>query len=231
MSSLNKILLVDDEEDIIEFLSYNLEKEGYVVESCNNGIDAIEKAKVFNPDLIILDIMMPKMDGIEACEEIRKIPELDNAVIAFLSARSEDYVYVAGLNAGADDFITKPIKPRVLVSKVKSLLRRKNNKITLSETVKEDNDFASGNIIIDRERYIVIKDSEEISLPKKEFELIALLASNPNKVFSREEIFNKIWQDTFVNDRTIDVHIRRIRSKIGKDIIRTTKGVGYKFVS
>ncbi len=234
MMNSKKILLVDDDVDIIEFLSYNLKKEGYIIETCNNGAQAIKKAVSFMPDLILLDIMMPEIDGIEACEEIRKNENLDNIIIAFLTARNEDYSYVAGFNAGADDYITKPIKPRLLISKVHSLLRRK---INLSDTtyINEQKEFETklitNSVIIDKDRYVVVKDDTDILLPRKEFELLALLASNTRKVFTREEIFSKIWgEDNFISDRTIDVHIRKIRKRIGENVIRTVKGVGYKFV-
>ncbi len=234
MSYSNKILIVDDDPDIIEFLSYNLKKEGYKIEIGQNGLEAIEKAIKFKPDLILLDVMMPKMDGIEACEQIRSNKNISNVIIAFLSARDEDYSYVAGLNAGADDYITKPIKPRILISKVKSLLRRlpSNNTTNVDENVNfaEDN-TNTGNIIIDKEKYLVFKDGKEYFFPRKEFELLALLASSSQKVFTRDEIFKTIWgDDYFVSDRTIDVHIRKIRKKIGDDIIKTVKGVGYKLV-
>ena len=232
MKSDIKILLVDDDIDIIEFLSYNLKNEGYTIDTAFNGIEAIKKAQLFNPDLIIMDIMMPEMDGIEACEEIRKIETLENSIITFLTARNEDYSKIAGLTAGADDYITKPIKPKVLSLKVKSLLRRlySENKLDSLEVVKPK--LKAGNIIIDKEKYIIFKDNKEYILPRKQFELIELLASKPDNVFTREDIFSRIWgDDTFVSDRTIDVHIRRIRTKLGNDIIKTVKGVGYKFVS
>lgn len=232
MKSDIKILLVDDDIDIIEFLSYNLKNEGYTIDTAFNGIEAIKKAQLFNPDLIIMDIMMPEMDGIEACEEIRKIETLENSIITFLTARDEDYSKIAGLTAGADDYITKPIKPKVLSLKVKSLLRRlySENKLDSLEVVKPK--LKAGNIIIDKEKYIIFKDNKEYILPRKQFELIELLASKPDNVFTREDIFSRIWgDDTFVSDRTIDVHIRRIRTKLGNDIIKTVKGVGYKFVS
>jgi len=216
-----KILLVDDEPDILQLLSYNLGAEGYQLETARNGREAIDKAKAFHPDLIILDLMMPVMDGIEACLEIRKISELRHCTIAFLTARSEDHSQIAGLEAGADDYITKPVKPRILVSKVKALLRR-------SEEVPSDKLELNG-ITIDRERYLVKKNDVEINLPKKEFELLALLASSPGKVFSREKILTNIWgSDVIVGDRTIDVHIRKLREKLGDGTIKTVKGVGYK---
>ena len=223
--SNEKILLVDDEPDILEFISYNLTKEGYDVSTSNNGKEAIEIAKKINPDLIILDVMMPEMDGIETCHEIRNINQLKNTLIAFLSARGEDYSQVAGFDAGADDYITKPIKPRLLVSRVKAILRRKSG---LEETV-SDNDL---DIVIDREKYLVYKDGQEFSFPKKEFELLSLLTSKPGKVFTREVILESVWGgEVVVGDRTIDVHIRKLREKLGDNYIKTIKGVGYKFES
>jgi two-component system alkaline phosphatase synthesis response regulator PhoP len=225
-TGLHKILLVDDENDILEFVSYNLKKEGYEVHTATNGRDAISVAMDVRPQLIILDVMMPEMDGIETCEEMRKIPELSTAIIAFLTARGEDYSQIAGFEAGADDYIAKPIKPKVLVSRVKALLRRAEH--TGANTTVVSDDAA---IIIDKNRYVVIKEGQEMELPKKEFELLALLYSKPKKVFTREEIFNAIWGDNvIVGDRTIDVHIRKLREKIGDDFIKTIKGVGYKFV-
>lgn len=219
----NKILLVDDNEDILDLLDYNLKKEGYEVEKAINGKKAIEKANLFLPDLIIMDVMMPEMDGIEACEEIRKNPLLANTIITFLTARGEDYSQIAGFEAGADDYITKPIKPKVLISKIRGLLRR-----NIFETQKTEN---SSSMVIDREKYVVIQKGEEVSLPKKEFELLALLMSRPQNVFTREKIFASVWgDDIVVGDRTIDVHIRKLREKIGDDYIKTVKGVGYKFV-
>lgn len=219
-----RILLVDDEPDVLEFLGYNLKKEGYQMFSCTNGRDAIETAARIKPHLIILDVMMPTMDGIEACHEIKQNPQLENTVIIFLTARGEDYSQIAGFDAGADDYVTKPIKPRVLVSRVKALLRRFKEK-EKSETV-----LTIDNLIIDKEKYQVVQDGVEIVLPKKEFELLLALASKPNKVFSRDEIFAKVWgSDVIVGDRTIDVHVRKIREKIGFKNIKTIKGVGYKF--
>ncbi len=225
MGNEQKILLVDDEQDILEFLSYNLKKEGYIVYTAGNGKEAITIAKSENPDLIILDVMMPDMDGIETCRELREIPGLKNVMIAFLTARNEDYSQIAGFDVGADDYINKPIKPRVLVSRIKALLRRGIG----IEPTKIDN-AETGGIKIDRERYVIEKDGLEISLPKKEFELIALLASKPGKVFTREVILDKVWgNEVVVGDRTIDVHIRKLREKIGEDFIKTIKGIGYKF--
>jgi two-component system alkaline phosphatase synthesis response regulator PhoP len=232
MSTENQsILLVDDEEDILEFLSYNLKKNGYNVHTANNGEEGIRKAIEVKPDLIILDVMMPKMDGIETCEQMRNLNEIGNPIIIFLTARSEDYSQIAGYDAGADDYITKPIKPKILVSKVKSLLRRSggsgNNEQMQSNILVINDEF-----LIDKERYLIIKDGKEISLPKKEFELLMLFASKLDKVFTREEIFSNVWgNDVIVGDRTIDVHIRKIREKIGNEYIQTMKGVGYKFVN
>jgi two-component system alkaline phosphatase synthesis response regulator PhoP len=219
-----KILLVDDEPDILEIVGYNLVQEGYQIITAVNGKEAIEKAKKELPDLIIMDVMMPEMDGMEACENIRKIPELNNVIITFLTARNEDYSQMAGFDAGADDYITKPIKPKLLVSKVKALLRRLKDKDQSSETLNV------GGIEINREEYKIVKDDLEIALPRKEFELFYLLASKPGKVFKREEILDKVWgNDVVVGGRTIDVHIRKLREKIGDDFFKTIKGVGYKF--
>lgn len=221
-----KILLVDDEPDILEFLSYNLKKEGYNVFTANNGKEAVTVAKKETPHLIILDVMMPDMDGIETCREIRDIPGLKDVMIAFLTARSEDYSQIAGFDVGADDYINKPIKPRVLISRIKALLRRGANSDNSKSTDKVD----MGGIKIDRERYLIIQDGKEINLPKKEFELLALLASKPGKVFTRDVILDKVWGgDVVVGDRTIDVHIRKLREKLGEDFIKTVKGIGYKF--
>jgi len=221
-----KILLVDDEPDILEIISYNLTSEGYQVFTAKNGLEGVAKAKKKQPHLIILDVMMPEMDGIEACEIMRKTPSLENTIITFLTARGEDYSQMAGFDAGADDYITKPIKPKVLISKVKALLRRfKDDKVEVEDVVKV------GNIIIDREEYKIINDGEEIILPKKEFELLALLTSKPSKVFKREVILDKVWgNEVVVGGRTIDVHIRKLREKIGDHHFKTVKGVGYKFV-
>ncbi len=219
-----KILLVDDEEDILEFLSYNLEREGFRVSTALNGIEAIEKAKAELPHLILMDVMMPEMDGITAVDQIRKIKELDNTLIVFLTARAEDHSQIAGFEAGADDYVTKPIKPKVLVKRVAALLRRSKIVDNPRQNI-EIND-----IIIDPTRHVVLKAGEKIFLPKKEFGILYLLASSPNKVFNREDIFREIWgDDVIVGDRTIDVHIRKIREKIGISNIQTVKGVGYKF--
>lgn len=224
--SAEKILLVDDEPDILEFIGYNLKKEGYEVITSSNGREAIELAKQHNPDLIILDVMMPEMDGIETCHEIRTIDKLKNTLVTFLSARGEDYSQVAGFDAGADDYITKPIKPRLLVSRVKAILRRKAG---AEESTVSDQSL---DITIDREKYLVYKEGEEYTFPKKEFELLSLLISKPGKVFTREVILESVWGgDVVVGDRTIDVHIRKLREKLGDNYIKTIKGVGYKFES
>ncbi len=220
-----KILLVDDEQDILEILGYNLSQEGYQIVTAFNGKEAIAKAKKEHPQLIIMDVMMPEMDGMEACENIRKIPELQDTIITFLTARSEDYSQVAGFDAGADDYIAKPIKPKVLVSKVQALLRRLKGVEGVSSTTT----LTLGNIEINREEYKIIKDGEEIILPRKEFELFYLLATKPGKVFTREEILDKVWgNEVVVGGRTIDVHIRKLREKIGDSFFKTIKGVGYK---
>jgi len=222
-----KILLVDDEPDILEILKYNLSSQGYQVYTAKNGTEGVEKAKKKQPHLIILDVMMPEMDGIEACEIIRRTKGLENTIITFLTARGEDYSQVAGFDAGADDYITKPIKPKVLLSKIKALLRR----LKEDESSKQDEVMKVGHIVINREEYKVLNRSQEIILPRKEFELLALLASKPNKVFKREVILDKVWgQEVVVGGRTIDVHIRKLREKIGDQHFKTVKGVGYKFV-
>ena len=219
-----KILLVDDEDDILEFLSYALAKEGYEVFTAGDGLSGVEIALEKKPHLILLDVMMPKMDGIATCEEIRRHEELDSCIIAFLTARGEDYSQIAGFNAGGDDYITKPIRPKVLMSRIKALLKR-------FEHGQRDMALSLGSVVIDRERYTVSIEGEEMTLPKKEFELLTLLYSKPQKVFSREEIFSTVWgSDIVVGERTIDVHIRKLREKIGDKYIRTIKGVGYKFV-
>lgn len=218
-----KILLVDDEPDILEIVGYNLIQEGYQVVTASNGKEAVQKAKKELPQLIIMDVMMPEMDGMEACEQIRKIPELSHVIITFLTARNEDYSQVAGFEAGADDYIAKPIKPKVLVSKVKALLRR------VREDEQPSDVLRVGNIEVNREEYKIVKDGREIILPRKEFELFYLLASKPGKVFKREEILDKVWgNEVVVGGRTIDVHIRKLREKIGDDFFKTIKGVGYK---
>lgn len=220
-----KILLVDDEQDILEIIGYNLSQEGYQIVTASNGKEAIAKAKKEHPQLIIMDVMMPEMDGMEACENIRKIPELKETIITFLTARSEDYSQVAGFDAGADDYIAKPIKPKVLVSKVQALLRRLKDVDGVSSTTT----LTLGNIEINREEYKIIKDGKGIILPRKEFELFYLLATKPGKVFTREEILDKVWgNEVVVGGRTIDVHIRKLREKIGDSFFKTIKGVGYK---
>jgi len=217
-----KILIIDDEEDIVDIVAYNLKKEGYTVDSACNGKEGVALAKKMLPDLILMDVMMPEMDGVEACMLIREEESLQQTVIAFLTARGEDYSQIAGFEAGADDYITKPLKPRVLVSRIKALLRRSGTK-QAAATV------PNTSLSIDRERYVVLKQGEELSLPRKEFELIALLISKPGKVFTREHILSEVWgQEVVVGDRTIDVHIRKLREKIGDDFIKTVKGVGYK---
>jgi len=220
-----KILLVDDEPDILEIVGYNLSNEGYQIFTGENGLQAVKLAKKHKPHLVILDVMMPEMDGIEACEIIRQNPDLSETLITFLTARGEDYSQVAGFEAGADDYITKPIKPKVLVSKVKALLRRFKEGDDDSDIIKV------GHITIDRGEYKVRKGKEEISLPRKEFELLALLASKPGKVFKREDILDRVWgNEVVVGGRTIDVHIRKLREKLGDEKFKTVKGVGYKFV-
>ena len=220
-----KILLVDDEPDILEIVGYNLKNEGYQIATASNGVEAIQVAKKTLPHLILLDVMMPEMDGIEACEKLREIKGLEDVIIAFFTARGEDYSQVEGFEAGADDYITKPVKPKVLVSKVKALLRR----------LKENEESAVlkiGDISIFKDEYYILKGGVQISLPRKEFELFLLLTSKPNKVFKREDILGKVWgSDVIVGDRTIDVHIRKLREKIGDDYFKTVKGVGYKFIS
>ena len=219
-----KILVVDDEPDILELVQYNLEKEGFAVRTAFNGLEAIDLASQWSPDLILLDVMMPEMDGMETCIKIRENAKLDRAVIAFLTARSEDYSQIAGFDAGADDYITKPIKPRVLLSRIKALLRR-GTKRAESKPV-----FSGKTLTIDRDRYVVIRNGEEMNLPKKEFELLSLLVSQPGKVFTRSAILSEVWgNDVVVGDRTIDVHIRKLREKLGDHYFKTVKGVGYKF--
>ena len=218
----NKILLVDDDTDILEILQYNLKKSNFIVDTASNGIVAIEKALKFKPDLIVLDVMMPDMDGITTCEKIREIPDLDNVIITFLTARNEDYSEIAGLEAGADDYIDKPIQPKVFVAKIKSLLRRRLNI--------EKNDIITFNdITIEKSKFKVKFQEKEVKLARKEFDLLVLLFSDPGKLFTREEIMNKVWKDdSFVGDRTIDVHIRKLRQKFGNNLINTIKGIGYQ---
>ena len=224
----HKKKLIDVIQHITEILSYNIEKEGFEVFTAQNGKEGIEQAKKINPHLILMDVMMPEMDGIEACEILRQDKNMQNTIIAFLTARGEDYSQIAGFDAGGDDYITKPVKPKVLISRIKALLKRfrpdneenKNDKLIIEYS----------NLIIDREKYIVTRDGEELILPKKEFELLVLLISKPDRVFTRDEIFSSVWgDDIIVGDRTIDVHIRKLREKIGDDRIKTVKGVGYKF--
>ena len=221
----DKILIVDDEPDILEIVQYNLEKGGFEVSTASNGKQAIEIASDWRPDLILLDVMMPEMDGMETCMRIRSHATLDSTVIAFLTARGEDYSQIAGFESGADDYITKPIKPRVLLSRIKALLRRG------TKTKKSNQVFIGKSITIDRDRYLVIQNGEEMNLPKKEFELLSLLVSQPGKVFSRSTILSQVWgSQVVVGDRTIDVHIRKLREKLGDHHFKTVKGVGYKFV-
>ncbi len=219
------ILLVDDEEDILDFVGYNLRKEGYTVHTATNGRDAISLALKINPHLILMDVMMPEMDGVETCRELKRTKALDETIIVFFTARSEDFTQILSLDAGGDDYITKPIKPALLVSKVNSLLRRHKVVKQVSKV------YQAGDLIIDKEKYLVFKDGREIQLARKEFELLNLLASRPDRVYTRDEILNQVWDDdVVVGERTIDVHIRKIREKTGSDHIRTLKGVGYKFV-
>jgi two-component system alkaline phosphatase synthesis response regulator PhoP len=219
------ILLVDDEPDILEIISYNLKAEGYKVKTASSGREGVEKAKKVRPDLILLDVMMPEMDGIEACEQIRKTPGLEHTIIAFLTARSEDYSQVAGFEVGADDYIAKPVKPKVLTSRLKALLRRR----PLEPATSEER-TTLGDMVIDIERYHIEIKGKVVDLPRKEFELLGLLASKPGKVFTRDEIMDRIWgTQVIVGGRTIDVHIRKLREKIGDERIKTIKGVGYKF--
>jgi two-component system alkaline phosphatase synthesis response regulator PhoP len=233
-----KILIVDDEKDTCDFIGYNLEHAGFEVFMANSGKEGIDKAKEVSPHIILLDIMMPGMDGIEVCEHIRSEESVKNALIVFLTARGEDYSQIAGFDAGGDDYITKPVRPKVLVSRIKALLKRYDNQplefkrpaekqpVKNNESILEKKD-----ILIDRDRYVVVKDGKDIVLPKKEFELLLLLAEYPDKVFSRERIFQNVWgDDVIVSDRTIDVHIRKLREKLGSDRIKTIKGVGYKYV-
>lgn len=219
-----KVLVVDDEEPILELLKYNLEKGGYEVKTASDGAKAVEIAKRFLPDLVLLDIMMPKMDGVETCRQIKDLPELEKTYVVFLTARSEEYSEVAAFDVGADDYITKPIKPRALMSRISALFRRDVKKVTPSSQI------SIGELTIDRTSYTIKIRNKEINLPKKEFELLYFLAQNPNKVFSREDLLQNIWgSDVYVLARTVDVHIRKVREKIGEDFITTVKGVGYKF--
>lgn len=219
-----KILLVDDEPDIIEIIRFNLSQEGYQILSASDGLEALKVAEKHLPHLIIMDVMMPNMDGIEACEQLRKDPRFVETIIMFLTARGEEYSYVAAFEAGADDYVTKPIKPKVLTSKVKGLLRR------FKKNQKSENRLLFDGLVVDREAYKVILNDQEMSLPRKEFELFYLLASKPDKVFGRDEIMEKVWGgNVVVGDRTIDVHIRKLREKIGQHYFKTIKGIGYKF--
>lgn len=218
------ILLVDDETDILDFLSYNIRKEGYKVFTATNGEDGVKLAQQLSPSLIILDVMMPKMDGIEACQIIRKDLNISQPIIAFLTSRSEDYAQIAGFEAGADDYISKPVRPRLLMAKIESLLQRLNNKVIDTEKL------VPPSLLIDREKFMVVCDGKSLILPKKEFELLELLESRPGKVYNREQILAIVWgNETIVGERTIDVHIRKLREKLGDDYIRTVKGVGYTF--
>ena len=224
--SLIKILVVDDDPDIVEILKYNLKNSGYSVKSAGNGVEAIKKAKKFIPDIILMDVMMPEMSGIEACEEIKNIDQLSQAIIIFLSARSEDYTQISAYDAGADDYISKPVKPKILLKKISNIAKKINSEKKAPWIID------LGSIKINKEEYVVIKDKKEILLPRKEFELLFLLATKPDKVFTREEIMNKVWgTQVVVGDRTIDVHVRKLREKIGEKHIKTLKGVGYKFKS
>lgn len=225
MSSMIKILVVDDDPDIIEILRYNLSLAGYQVKTAFNGKEAVKKAKLFLPEIILLDIMMPEMDGIEACTQIKSLPYLKKTMIIFLSARSEDFTQIAAFDAGGDDYISKPVKPKILLRKIRSVVKR------IHSSVNENTRIELGNIVIDRNEYLVKIDNNNIKLPRKEFELFFLLASKPRKVFTRDEIMSKVWGiNVVVGDRTIDVHIRKLREKIGDLRFKTVKGVGYKFV-
>lgn len=226
-----KILLVDDETDILEFLGYNLRNEGFQIFTASNGRDAVQMAAEVKPHLVLMDVMMPDMDGITACEEMRTNRDLENTLVAFLTARGEDYSQIAGFEAGGDDYITKPIKPKVLISRIKALLKRRSVQIEDSQTGNV-NRIVSGDLVIDKERYVVVKKGKDITFPRKEFELLSLLISRPEKVYTREEIFDHIWgENIVVGDRTIDVHIRKLREKLGDKYIKTVKGIGYKYVA
>lgn len=226
-NNLPKILIVDDEEDILELVEFNLAKEGYAVFTARNGQEAITEAKKIRPDLILLDVMMPKMDGIEACRLMRTMPEFKNTFMVFLTARNEEYSEIAGFNVGADDYIAKPIKPRALVSRINAILRRNNSQ---DELAVADKKLEITDLVIDREAFLVFRNGEKVVLAKKEFELLYLLASRPGKVFTREQILKSIWEESvIVTNRTIDVHIRKLREKLGEGYVGTVKGVGYKF--
>ncbi len=221
-TNMVSILIIDDEEDICDILKYNLEKEGFLVDVATNGETGLAKIKATKPDLVILDVMMPGMDGIEVCELIRSSPELDQIIVCLLTARNEDYSQIAGLDSGADDYVAKPVKPKVLISRINALLRRKE-KVSSEKVLSND-------LVINREKYIVEKDGKILHLPRKEFELLALLASRPHTVFERDVILESVWgTDIVVGDRTIDVHVRKLREKLGGNYITTVKGVGYKF--
>ncbi|MBN1952292.1 MAG: response regulator transcription factor [Bacteroidales bacterium] len=223
-----KVLIVDDDPDIVEFLSYNLKKQGYTVHSAINGSQAVQYVKEINPHLVLLDVMMPGMDGIETCEKIREDPANRNLLIVMLTARSEDYSQIAGFNAGADDYITKPVKPKVLLSRLNAIIRRYGMRESLNAS--NDQVVRLNDLVIDSEKHMVFKGERELTLPRKEFNLLLLLTSRPSRVFTREEIFEQLWgTDVFVGDRTIDVYIRKLREKIGNNSIKTIKGVGYKF--
>ena len=223
-----KVLIVDDEPDVVIGARAVLEVDGYLVSQAANGIEALDKMRMDKPDLVILDVMMPEMDGMETCTSMRNMPELNDPLIVFLTARGEDYSQIAGFEAGADDYISKPIKPKIFLSRIQALLRRIPE--PAADKTLEDDQIETCGLIIDRKKYVVIRGEEEISLPKKEFELLRFLASASDKVVTRDEIFSAVWgDDVIVGDRTIDVHIRRIRERLGLDNIRTIKGVGYKF--
>ncbi|HET8828228.1 MAG TPA: response regulator transcription factor [Pelobium sp.] len=225
ISNKQKILIVDDEPDILELIEYNLKKEGYVVFTAKNGKEAIQEAKNCLPDLIVLDVMMPKMDGIETCRVLRTMPEFKNTFMVFLTARSEEYSEIAGFNVGADDYIAKPIKPRALISRINAILRRNSQPEEIADEKLEISD-----LVIDRDAFLVFQNGNKVVLAKKEFELLFLLASKPGKVYTREAILSSIWEDSVVvTNRTIDVHIRKLREKLGNDYVTTVKGVGYKF--
>lgn len=226
-SEKSKILVVDDEQDILDFIKYNLEKESFEVCTCNESLEVTKFAEKIQPDLIILDIMMPDLDGVELCKQLRSMKAFENTLIAFLTARGEDFSEIAALEAGGDDYIVKPIRPRTFISRVRALLRRSRNSI---EPTEAKNIIEVADLVINKEKYILTKAGEELSLAKKEFEILWLLLSRPGKVFSRQEIFRNIWDsDVIVGQRTIDVHIRKLREKIGKHYIKTIKGIGYKF--